>query len=345
MKSTVARIIVLAVLINILLFSVVYAQGTISAYMTDAPDGTEMTVFPSGISVVYLVLQYADMQNDEIMVRVYDNVGSVIFEKIRTYTGAGTESIEIYPTGRGAFPDGRYVTNLYSGLFPMKTIIWEVTPDAGMATPTPPSPTATATAVPPTPTPTPPPPTPTPVPPTATPTPPPTPTLAPGQLTPTPLPPTPPHTPGQPYPAQPTPTPPLISTPTPVPEQPTPVPEQPTLTPTPVLPTATVTEVAPTPMQTATAAASPTPTEVIVRPSATPMPATVETVPSPTPTTLLLTPSATLTSRPTMVPTLVPTVTAVTPEGTGNLWVIAGYGVGGVVLVSLALFLWRRRFL
>ena len=336
MKSPMARVIGLAVLISTLLVSVVLAQGRItSAYMTDAPNGAEMALFPSGISVVYLVLQYTDMQNNEITVRVYDNVGNVIFEKIRTYTGVGTESIEIYMAGRGAFPDGRYVTNLYSGRFPIKTIIWEVTPDAGMTTPTPPSPTATATAMSPTPTSTPVPPTPTPVPPTATPFP--TPTLEPGQPTPTPVPPTPTHTPEQPYPPQPTPTP---STPTPTPGQPTPTPPvQPTLTPTPMLPTVTVTEAAPTPTLTPATEVTPTPTVATVLPSATPVPATVEMVPSPTPTTLLPTPSATLTPRLTSVPT----VTVGTAEEPKSFWVIAGYGAVAVMLVSLALFLWGKR--
>jgi len=362
MRSPMARVIGLAVLISILLVHVVYAQVTsahmsdtpgglltspgmiaptpqvTSAHMSDTPGGAEMTQFASGTSVVYLVIEYSDMQNEKITVMVYDNVGTVIFETIRTYTGAKTDSIEIAMPGRGAFPDGRYVTNLYSGLFPFKTIIWEVNPYAGMATPTPTAPTATATAVPPTSTSTPVPPTSTPVPPTATPTPPPpTPTLEPGQPTPTPMRPTPTRTPEQPYPAQPTPIPPTSTL---APEQPTLAPEQPTFTPTPTLPVVTATEAPLTPMLTAVTEASPTPPSATILPTAAPMPTTTEAMPpSPTSTTVLPAPTTALTAKLTPVPT----VGIQTTQGSKSLLVIAGYGGAGVALVLLALFLWQRR--
>lgn len=332
-----ARVIGLAVLISIiLLVNMVYAQeGKVtSAYMTDAPGGAEMTQFPSGISLLYLVVQYTDMQNEEITVRVYDPVGNLILEKVRTYTGVGTESIEIAMAGRGAFPDGRYLTNLYRGWLPFKTIIWDVTPDAGLATPTSTVPTATATAAPPTATSTPVPPTSTPLPPTATPTPaPPTPTLRPGQPTPTPMPPTPTPTPEQPYPAQ----------PTPLPPTPTLTPEQPTST----LPLVTVTEAPLTPTLTVVAEVSPTPPSAIILPTATAMPTTAEAMPPypapatvvPAPTTVLPAPTTVLTTGLTPVPT----VSIRTTAGSKNLLVIVGYGGAGVALVLLALFLWQRR--
>ena len=322
MKRLTPRAVGLAIFLSALLVSIVYA-GTIvpgSFRMTDTPGGAEMTRFASGISVVYVVFDYSDMQNEEFMVRVYDNVGNVLFDQVKPYTGSGTESIEISPAGGGAFPDGRYVTNLYSGLFPSSTIIWDVTAGAGMATPTPVPATATATPVLPTPTPiptaTPMPPTPTPVsgtpyPGLPTPTPtlaPPTPTLAPGQPTPT-------LAPGQP-------------TPTLAPGQPTPTlaPEQLTLTPTPGLPMATEVSL--------------TPTLATVPPTATPMPATAEAIsPSPTLTTALPTPTSALTPKFTPVPTAI----SGTTEGTRNFLVVAGYAGVAVILVSLALFLWQRR--
>jgi len=135
--------------------------------MTDTPGGSAVTQFASGTSVVYVVFDYSDVQNDEIGVRVYDNVGNVLFEQVKVYTGSGTESIAISPEVE-AFADGRYLTNLYSGLFPIGTIIWDVTPVTGEATHTP---TLTPTSAQPMPTLVPGQPTPTPMPPTLTPTP------------------------------------------------------------------------------------------------------------------------------------------------------------------------------
>lgn len=135
--------------------------------MTDTPGGSAVTQFASGTSVVYVVFDYSDMQNDEIRVRVYDNVGNVLFEQVKVYTGSGTESIAISPEVE-AFADGRYLTNLYSGLFPIRTIIWDVTLVTGEATHTP---TPTPTSAQPMPTLVPGQPTPTPMPPTLTPTP------------------------------------------------------------------------------------------------------------------------------------------------------------------------------
>lgn len=135
--------------------------------MTDTPGGSAVTQFASGTSVVYVVFDYSDVQNDEIRVRVYDNVGNVLFEQVKVYTGSGTESIAISPEVE-AFADGRYLTNLYSGLFPIGTIIWDVTPVTGEATHTP---TLTPTSAQPMPTLVPGQPTATPMPPTLTPTP------------------------------------------------------------------------------------------------------------------------------------------------------------------------------
>ena len=94
--------------------------------VSDTPGGPSMTLFPSGTSVVYVVIDYYEMHGERYRIRVYDNVGTVLFEGVRTFTGSGTESIEVSPPEGGALPDGRYGTNLYSGMFPIKTIIWEI---------------------------------------------------------------------------------------------------------------------------------------------------------------------------------------------------------------------------
>jgi len=94
--------------------------------MSDTPGGPEMILFPSETSVAYVVIDYYGMHGERYRVRVYDNVGTLLFEEVKAFTGSGTESLEVSAPGGGAFPDSRYVTNLYSGMFPIKTIIWEV---------------------------------------------------------------------------------------------------------------------------------------------------------------------------------------------------------------------------
>jgi len=308
MKRLIPRVVGLALFISALLVNTVSA-GTVvpgSVRMTNTPGGPEMTQFPSGTTVVYVVFDYVDMQNEEIRVRIYDRGGTILFEQSKVYTGSGTESIEVVGPDGGAFPDGPfYMTNLYSGLFPFKTIYWDVPAGAGMVTPTRVPATATATPVPPTPTP------------------------IPAPATATPMPPTPTSVPATPYPGLPTPTSTLVpptSTPTSVPPTPTLAPGQPTLTPT------TVPPIVPE--------ASLTPTLDTVLPTATPMPATAEVMlPSPTPTTALPTPTTALTPKFTPVPA----ATSDATKGAGSFLVIAGYvGVAGV-LVFLALFVWQRR--
>jgi hypothetical protein len=102
-----------------------------------------MTQFPSGTTVVYAILDYADMTGESIKVRVYDNYGSILFEQPQEYTGSGTESVAT-TTSDGYFPDGRYVTNFYLGEYVSRTIIWEVGEQVAkpVATPTTTSPVA-----------------------------------------------------------------------------------------------------------------------------------------------------------------------------------------------------------
>ena len=207
--------------------------GTISnARMSNTPYGPAVTQFASGTSVVYVVFDYSDMQNERVKIKVYDNLGNVLFEQVEACTGSGTKSIEVLGPGGGAFPDGRYVTNFYRGP-PIKTLIWDV---GEVTTPTP-TPTNTATPTP-----------------TSTPTDTPTSTLTP----------TPTGTPTftSTSTSTPTPTPTGTSTPTathtPTPtDTPTATPTD-TSTPTPTLvPTGTPT---PTPTSTSTATATNTPT-------------------------------------------------------------------------------------
>ena len=134
----------IALSLTILLASIAVAQGGVStAHLSDTPDGPAMTQFPSGTTVVYAILDYADMTGESIKVRVYDNFGSILLEQPQDYTGSGTESVATTPSD-GYFPDGRYVTNFYLGEYVSRTIIWEVGEPVAkpVATPTTTSPVA-----------------------------------------------------------------------------------------------------------------------------------------------------------------------------------------------------------
>ncbi len=98
-----------------------------TVHMSDTPYGPPVTQFLSGTTAVYVVFSYSDMQNDDIRVRIYDQVGSILFEQVQAYMGSGTESIEVSGPG-GVFADGWYVTNVYSysDLFPIETVLWDV---------------------------------------------------------------------------------------------------------------------------------------------------------------------------------------------------------------------------
>jgi hypothetical protein len=98
-----------------------------NVHLSDTPYGPAMIQFPSGATAVYVIFSYSDMQNGDIRVRIYDQEGSILFEQVEAYTGAGTESIEVAGPG-GVFADGWYVTHVYSysDLFPMETILWDV---------------------------------------------------------------------------------------------------------------------------------------------------------------------------------------------------------------------------
>ena len=135
--------IAIALSLTVLLASIALAQGITSAHLSDTPDGPATTQFPSGTTVVYAILDYADMPEEPVTVRVYDNYGSILFEQTQDYTGSGTESVAT-TAGGGYFPDGRYVTNLYLGEYVARTVIWNVgEPEAQpVATPTTTSPAA-----------------------------------------------------------------------------------------------------------------------------------------------------------------------------------------------------------
>jgi len=112
--------------------------------MSDTPGGSAVINFPSRASSVYLIFEYAQVQDTPIRVRMYDNVGNVLFEQTKNYRGEGVETIGV-ASRAGVFADGRYITNIYVGseLFVVKTLMWAV----GEELPTP-TPTAMPTTIP-----------------------------------------------------------------------------------------------------------------------------------------------------------------------------------------------------
>jgi len=100
--------------------------------MSDTPYGPAVTHFPSGVSVVYTIFEYEEMRETLVRVRVYDNVGNILFEQTKEYSGSSVESVRV-ASEAGVFANGRYATNIYMGgtysepyLFLVKTLIWTV---------------------------------------------------------------------------------------------------------------------------------------------------------------------------------------------------------------------------
>jgi Tol biopolymer transport system component len=111
--------------------------------ISDTPGGPAVINFPSDTSSVYLIFEYAQVQDTPISVRTYDSVGNVLFEQTKSYSGSGVETVGVVSRD-GVFADGRYVTNIYvgPGLFVAKTLMWVV------GEPPTPMPTMTSTPIP-----------------------------------------------------------------------------------------------------------------------------------------------------------------------------------------------------
>ncbi|MFQ5813127.1 MAG: TolB family protein [Anaerolineae bacterium] len=111
--------------------------------MSDTPGGPAVINFPSRTSSVYLIFEYAQVQDTPVAVRTYDRVGNVLFEQTQNYSGEGVETIGVVSRA-DVFADGRYVTNVYVGseLFVVKTLMWAV------GEPPTPMPTMTSTPMP-----------------------------------------------------------------------------------------------------------------------------------------------------------------------------------------------------
>lgn len=156
MKRLILGGLVLVFLLGFGLPTSVAAEGTVKNFrMSDSASGAAMTNFPSGISTVYVIFDYADMQNETLTVKVYGPGGVVLYEKGKAYTGSGTEAIPITASG-GAFADATstnpYVSQRIASLGLAQSIVWTVGKEATPAATVPPRPTtppaAAATPVP-----------------------------------------------------------------------------------------------------------------------------------------------------------------------------------------------------
>ena len=93
--------------------------------VSNAPQGDGVSEFPAGIGTVYIVFDYAYMVGEEVEIRVYDNVGYLLFQEVRILSGDGTVSISVH-AGEGGFAAGRYLVNFYKGGGVIRTIVWDV---------------------------------------------------------------------------------------------------------------------------------------------------------------------------------------------------------------------------
>jgi Tol biopolymer transport system component len=106
--------------------------------MSDTPGGPAVINFPSRASSIYLIFEYAQVQDTPVAVRTYDSVGNVLFKQTESYSGEGVETIGVVSKA-GVFADGRYITNIYVGseLFVVKTLMWAVGEEWPTPTPRP----------------------------------------------------------------------------------------------------------------------------------------------------------------------------------------------------------------
>ena len=102
-------------------FQPVPASSVTNCRVSDAPQGAAVSEFPAGTGTVYIVFNYVYMAGEEVGIKVYDNVGNVLHEEVRTLSGDGTVSIA-FPAGG----EGRYLVNIYQGGGVIKTVIWDV---------------------------------------------------------------------------------------------------------------------------------------------------------------------------------------------------------------------------
>lgn len=115
MKRLILGALTLTFAVSLLLAGVAAAQVKFPTfYMSDAPDGPPIADYSSGISVVYVIFEYAGAEDTPIQVRVYDPKGQILLKETNNYTGEGREVVEV-ASPVGAYTDGAYVSQVRVG--------------------------------------------------------------------------------------------------------------------------------------------------------------------------------------------------------------------------------------
>ena len=134
MKEAVVAMIALAlaaVLVGVVSAEVmnplVVQESTIeNLHMSDSCDGPAKVLFPTDTETVYVVFDYFNMHEQPYRIAV-DNPEVELYNATRSYTGSGTECITVTYL-YGPIPPGTYRTQIWDGMFPIKTQLWHVRP-------------------------------------------------------------------------------------------------------------------------------------------------------------------------------------------------------------------------
>ncbi len=141
MKRLIVRVIGLAIVISLafagVLIGAVAAKVVSSPatqqpaitdlHMSDSFDGPPKLLFPVGTETVYVVFDYSGMRGEEWRIVVTGAGDVTLYDETHLYVGSGIESFPITHTS-GPIPSGTYHTQIKSGAFPSKTLLWHVRP-------------------------------------------------------------------------------------------------------------------------------------------------------------------------------------------------------------------------
>ena len=64
-------------------------------HLSNVPYGPEVFEFASGTPAIYVIFDYTDADNLDLMVKIFDGGGYIIFEKRDVYNGSGTRSMAV----------------------------------------------------------------------------------------------------------------------------------------------------------------------------------------------------------------------------------------------------------
>jgi len=101
-------------------------QSTIeNLHMSDSCEGPVKVLFPADTDTVYVVFDYFNMHEQPYRIAVTNGVE--LYNATHSYTGSGTECITVTYL-YGPIPPGTYRTQIWDGMYPIKTQLWHVRP-------------------------------------------------------------------------------------------------------------------------------------------------------------------------------------------------------------------------